>query len=369
MIHGVVMAGGSGTRFWPLSRRKRPKQLLPITGGGPMVAETVARVRSVIPPERIWVVTHRDQAEGIRAAIPEVPEGQILAEPAARNTCACAALAAVAIAARDPDATLVMMPADHDIRPPEEFAATLLAAAESVQRHGGLMVFGIKPSYPATGYGYIHRGPVLHEARGIDVREVRGFREKPNAGTAAGFLATGEYLWNSGIFVWKAARIRAAIGEFEPEIGAPLEAVAHALEPAGPRVLGEKGVAALAEAYAKIPAVSVDIGVLERARDVRLIEIGYRWSDVGSFDALDDLLPTDESGHRVVTPEGSTVLSLGSQNCLVHSSAPHAIALVGVEDLIVVHTPDATLVCRRGHAENVKQVVDQLTKAKRDDLL
>jgi mannose-1-phosphate guanylyltransferase len=369
MIHGVVMAGGSGTRFWPLSRRKRPKQLLPITGGGPMVAETVARVAGAIPNERIWVVTHRDQAEGIRAAIPGVPAAQILAEPQAKNTTACVALAAAVIGARDPDATLVMMPADHDIRPQSEFTKSILAACESVEKHGGLMVFGIKPTYPATGYGYIHRGEELHESRGIPVRKVLGFREKPNAATAAEFLATGEYLWNSGIFVWKAKRIHDAVREYESEIGEAIDGVVRALDPKDPRILGDAAAAKLAAAYAKIPPVSIDIGVLERAHDVRLIEIGYRWSDVGSWDALDDLLKPNESGHRIVAPDGSTVTSLASSHCLVHSSVPHAIALVGVEDLIVVHTPDATLICKRGHAENVKQLVDQLSRENRDDLL
>jgi mannose-1-phosphate guanylyltransferase len=369
MIHGVVMAGGSGTRFWPLSRRKRPKQLLPITGGAPMVAETVARVRAAIPPERIWVVTHRDQADGIRGAIPQVPAAQIVAEPQAKNTCACVALAAAVISARDPDATLVMMPADHDIRPETEFVETIRAACESVEKHGGLMVFGIKPTYPATGYGYIHRGEVVHEARGVAVRKVLGFREKPNTATAAEFLATGEYLWNSGIFVWKAKRIREAIAAYETEIGEALASVARALDPKDPKVIGARAEAALAEAYAKIPSVSIDIAVLERAHDARVIEIAYRWSDVGSWDALDDLLKPNEAGHRIVVSEGSSVTSLASSHCLVHSSVPHAIALVGVEDLIVVHTPDATLICKRGNAENVKQIVDQLSHEKRDDLL
>ena len=196
-----------------------------------MVAETVARVAGAIPNERIWVVTHRDQAEGIRAAIPGVPAAQILAEPQAKNTTACVALAAAVIGARDPDATLVMMPADHDIRPQSEFTKSILAACESVEKHGGLMVFGIKPTYPATGYGYIHRGEELHESRGIPVRKVLGFREKPNAATAAEFLATGEYLWNSGIFVWKAKRIHDAVREYESEIGEAIDGVVRALDP------------------------------------------------------------------------------------------------------------------------------------------
>ncbi|MBI3817330.1 MAG: mannose-1-phosphate guanylyltransferase [Planctomycetes bacterium] len=368
MIHGVVMAGGSGTRFWPISRKLRPKQLLPITGGRPMVTETVMRAREAIPPERFWVVTHKDQAEGVRNALPDVPPSQIIAEPLARNTCACAGLAASAILAKDPDATLVMMPADHDIRPEDEFVKTIRAACASVEKHDGLMVFGIRPTHPATGYGYIRRGDALHISMGVPVHQVLGFREKPNRATAEEFLETGEYVWNSGIFVWRAKRIRDAIQQFEPAIGAGLAVVEAAL--AKSRGVFDASVArALADAYPKVPSVPVDVGVLERATDVRVIDITYRWSDVGSWDALDDLLTTDERGHRVVAPGDSPIISIDSANCLVQSSEPHAIGLVGVEDLIVVHTPDATLVCKRGRAEDVKKIVDELNRRGRADLL
>lgn len=368
MIHGVVMAGGSGTRFWPVSRKLRPKQLLPITGGRPMVTETVARVREAIPPERFWVVTHKDQAEGIRRALPDVPPSQILAEPMARNTCACAGLAASAILAKDPDATLVMMPADHDIRPEDEFVKTIKAACESVEKHNGLMVFGIRPTHAATGYGYIRRGDAVHISHGVAVHQVLGFREKPNRATAEQFLETGEYVWNSGIFVWRAKRIREAIQQFEPQIGAGLSIVERALAKSG-GVFDATATAALAEAYAKVPSVPVDVGVLERAQDVRVIDINYRWSDVGSWDALDDLLMASEQGHRIVSPTGSELISVDSGNCLVQSSDAHTIALVGVDDLIVVRTPDATLVCKRGRAEDVKKVVDEITRRGRTDLL
>lgn len=368
MIHGVVMAGGSGTRFWPVSRKLRPKQLLPITGGRPMVTETVARVREAIPPERFWVVTHKDQAEGVRKVLPDVPPSQIIAEPMARNTCACAGLAASAILAKDPDATLVMMPADHDIRPEDEFVKTIKAACASVEQHDGLMVFGIRPTHAATGYGYIRRGDALHISMGVPVHQVLGFREKPNRATAEQFLETGEYVWNSGIFVWRAKRIRQAIQQFEPGIGAGLEIVEKALAKSR-GLFDENATRALADGYAKVPSVPVDIGVLERANDVRVIDINYRWSDVGSWDALDDLLSTNDQGHRVVAPDGSDLVSIESLNCLVQSSDAHTIALVGVDDLIIVRTPDATLVCKRGRAEDVKKVVDELSRRGRVDLL
>lgn len=333
-----------------------------------MVAETVARAKDAIPPERFWVITHKDQAEGIRRALPGVPPSQIIAEPMARNTCACAGLAASAILAKDPDATLVMMPADHDIRPEDEFVKTIRAACASVEQNNGLMVFGIRPTHPATGYGYIRRGDALHISNGIPVHQVLGFREKPDRATAEQFLETGEYVWNSGIFVWRASRIREAIQQFEPDIAAGLAVVETALAKSRGEFT-EIAYTALAGVYPKVPAVPVDIGVLERAGDVRVIDITYRWSDVGSFDALDELLAEDSQGHRVVTPEGSVLTSIDSRNCLIQSSAPHAIALVGVEDLIVVHTPDGTLVCKRGQAENVKKVVEDLQRRGRTDLL
>jgi mannose-1-phosphate guanylyltransferase len=369
MIHAVVMAGGSGTRFWPLSRRRRPKQLLPVTGGLPMVAETVARIGALVPPERTWVVTHRDQADGVRDALPKVPRAQILAEPTARNTCACAALAAAVIGARDPDATLVVMPADHDIRPPEEFVKTILAACGSVEAHGGLMVFGVKPTYPATGYGYIHRGEVLHESRGVPVRQVLAFREKPDAAKAAEFLSTGEYSWNSGIFVWKASRVLEAVASFEPEVAAGARSVAAALDNESGDFFGPRAAAALEKAYATMPSKSIDVAVLERAPDVRVIEIGYRWSDVGSWDALDDLLTPGAAGHRAAGAGASALTSIDSRGCVVHNSEKHDIALVGVDDLIVVHTADATLICKRGRAEDVKRVVDELARRGRGELL
>jgi mannose-1-phosphate guanylyltransferase len=362
MIHGVVMAGGSGTRFWPLSRRLRPKQLLPITGRKPMVAETVARVRAEIPPERLWVVTHRDQAEQVRTALPEVPPDHVLAEPSARNTCACAGLAAAVVGARDADAILVTMPADHDIAPTESFARTIRAACESVRQHDGFVIFGIRPTYPATGYGYIRRGETAHAVDGTPVHRVLAFREKPDAGTAAEFLKTGEYLWNSGIFVWRAKTLLEAIATHEPAIAAALAKVTAAL--GTPRE-----EAALETAYASMRPVSVDVAILERASDVRVIEIDYRWSDVGSWDALDDLIPEGDDRHRVVTSGKSPLISVASSGSLVVSSVPHAIALVGVEDLIVVHTPDATLICKRGRAEDVKKVVDRLAADGRGDLL
>ncbi|HKE00013.1 MAG TPA: mannose-1-phosphate guanylyltransferase [Planctomycetota bacterium] len=362
MIHGVVMAGGSGTRFWPLSRKLRPKQLLPVTGRAPMVAETVARLGKDIPPERVWVVTHRDQAEAVRRALPALPRENVIEEPQARNTCACAGLAAAVVAARDPDAILVTMPADHDIAPAASFQRTIRAACESVARHDGFVIFGIRPTHPATGYGYIRRGEALHTIDGTDVYRVTAFREKPDASTAAHFLEAGDHLWNSGIFVWRASTLRRAIAEHEPAIGSALAAIDAGL--ATP-----KRAEVIAAAYAGIRSVSVDIGVLERATDVRVIEIDYRWSDVGSWDALDDLIPEGADRHRVVMPQGGSVVSVGSSGCLVYGSSPHAIALVGVDDLIVVHTPDGTLVCRRGRAEDVKKVVDRLAAEGKSDLL
>lgn len=369
MIHAVVMAGGSGTRFWPLSRRHRPKQLLPVTGGKPLIAETIARLEGFIPPERTWVVTHRDQAEGVKAAVRRVPRSQVLAEPRARNTAACVALASAVVAARDPSAILVFLPADHDIQPRHAFVQTLSAACASIDAHDGLMVFGIKPTYPATGYGYIHRGDVHHEVQGVPVRLVKGFREKPDAATAAALLATNEYCWNSGIFVWRASSILRALQRFEPEIAAAAESVAALLDNNPHAFFGPRARRALDVAYEAIPSKSIDVAVLERASDVRVIEIDYRWSDVGSWDAVEELVPLGASGQRTAGRGATALTVIDSRGCLVHNSEDHHIALVGVDDLIVVHTKDATLICKRGKAEDVKRVVDELAREGHDNLL
>lgn len=361
MIHAVVMAGGSGTRFWPESRRHRPKQLLPITGGQAMLAETLARLDPLIPLERTWVVTNAQQVEGVRRACPRLPAQNVLIEPVGRNTAPCAGLAAAVIAAEDPDAVIAVLPADHAISPAAEFQRALRAGVAAADRPGAFVTFGIPPTWPATGYGYIRRAGRESVHEGLDCFRVAGFTEKPDAARAAEFLAAGDYLWNSGIFVWRARTILDAIRAHMPELHAGLERIVARL--------GESGFQAEVDRiYPGLPSVAVDVGIMEKVAGVLVLSTPFRWSDVGSWKSLYEESPRDEQGNAAIFPHGGTLLAEDARGVLVYSSEPQVIALLGVEDLVVVRTADAVLVARRDRAEDVKKFVDRLKAAGREDV-
>jgi len=347
-LFAVVMAGGSGTRFWPASRQARPKQFLPITGGRPMIAETCARLAGLVPWERVLVVTAESQAALVRAALPELPPANVLAEPAARNTAPCVALAAEEVERRAPGAVQVVLPSDHVIRPLEAFQRTLAAAAEEAAAEGTLVIFGVRPDHPATGYGYIEAGAVLGTRAGIPVHAVQRFVEKPERARAETFLAGGKHLWNSGMFVWSTAAIRAALERHAPEIPRGLARV-HA-------------GAALASVYPTLPSVAIDVAVLEKAANVRMLPIDYAWSDVGSWAALPELHARDASGNVPVLTGGARLVAEDAQGCLAYAEGEEVVALVGVRDLVVVRAGNATLVCPRERAQDVKKIVERLAR-------
>lgn len=360
MLHAVVMAGGSGTRFWPESRRDRPKQLLPITGGRAMLAETVARLGALVPPERTWVVTNAAQAAGARRVCPGLPAGNVLIEPVGRNTAACVGLAAAVIAKADPQAITAVLPADHAISPAAEFQRALRAASAAADRPGAFVTFGIPPTWPATGYGYIRRAARESVHEGLDCFRVAGFTEKPDAARAAAFLATGEYLWNSGIFVWRARTILDAIAEHMPELAAGLRAIADAAGGAGFQ-------AAVDRVYPTLPSVPVDVGIMEKVSGALVLATPFRWSDVGSWRSLYDEVPRDERGNAAVFPNGGTLMAEDANGVLAYSSEPQIVAVLGLDDVVVVRTADAVLVARRDRAEDVKRFVDRLKAAGRED--
>ena len=360
MLHAVVMAGGSGTRFWPASRRNRPKQLLPITGGRAMLAETVARLDPLVPPERTWVVTNAQQVQGVRRACPALPVDNILVEPVGRNTAPCAALAAAVIGAQDPEAVLAVLPADHAIKPVAEFQRALRAGAAAAAQPGALVTFGVPPAGPATGYGYIRRGARAGTHEGLACHAVAQFTEKPSAARAAEFLATGEYLWNSGIFVWRAATLLAEVRAHLPELHEGLRAMLAHL--GTPRFQG-----AVDRAYPGLPNVAVDVGILEKARGVLVLEAPFHWSDVGSWKSLYEELERDGHGNATVFPEGGVLLAEQARGVLAYSSEPQVIAVLGLEDVVVVRTPDAVLVAHRDRSEDVKRFVDALKARGRED--
>ncbi len=343
-IYCVLMAGGSGTRFWPASRRQRPKQFLRIAGAQPLLVETWTRLEGFAPPERILVVTTADQAEEVVALLPELPALNLIVEPEARNTGPCVALAAFEIHHRSQDSVQVVLPADHVIRPREAFQRTLRAAAREANQSGALIVCGIQPTFPATGFGYVQVGEIVRQADGQPVYRVQRFVEKPDAARAQTFLAEGGYFWNAGIFVWHTDAILRAIEQWMPATHAALARVRKGTD--------------IREAYRDLPPVSIDVGVLERAALVRMLPIDYFWSDVGSWNALPGVSPGDVGGN--VKSGGVELIGEDSSGCVVHAEEGQVVALLGVQDLIVVHSGKATLVCARDRAQEVKRIVERL---------
>lgn len=357
MIHAVVMAGGTGTRFWPQSRRTKPKQLLHIAGENTMIRATVERVLPEVPFQRIMVVTRTLHADEIRNQLPELPPEMVIEEPVGRNTAPCIALAAYKIRKKDPDATMAVLPADHLIGKEKEFLRSLRTAAEAAAAGDYLVTFGIVPNRAETGYGYIKLGAVEMELQGTRVHKVAEFAEKPDPATAEIYLKAGCYMWNSGMFVWKVSSIIEAIQSHLPDIAGAFEAVVPALNT-------DQEPAALKEAYENMRSISVDYGVLEQAHNVLCIAADLAWNDVGSWSSLAEVWDPDGDGNSV---QGEAML-LDSRNCIV--SSPHRlVSLLGVEDLVVVDTPDAIMVCHRDKAQDVKRLREELKKRGYDHLL
>ena len=328
-LYAIIMAGGSGTRFWPASRRTRPKQFLRVAGAEPLLTETWRRLEGLIPPERTLVVTVASQASEVQRLLPALPPENVLAEPEPRNTGPCLALAALELERRDPSSVQVVLPADHVIRPVQAFQRSVLAAAEEARARSTLVVFGIRPSHPATGFGYIEAGDLCAEVRQTPVYRVSRFVEKPALARAQEFLFQGSFFWNAGIFVWQTAAICRALESFTPALSRALA--------------GARSPAALAEAYAGLEPVSIDVAVLERAPNVRMVPVDYFWSDVGSWEALSTVLDQDESGN--VHSGAAEAIFEDARGCIVHAERDQLVAVLGLDNVVVVHSEGATLVC------------------------
>ena len=345
MLHAVIMAGGSGTRFWPQSRKRTPKQLLPLAGKETLIQQAVARCAPCVPAERVHVVTNALQVEQSRAQLPQLPAGNFLAEPCGRNTAPCIGLAALELVRRDPDAVMLVMPADHVIRPIESFCDAVERAVGLVDQDSRrLVLFGVVPNYPATGFGYIRRGESLPIMRGAF--QVESFREKPNLETAREYLRTGEFFWNCGIFVWRASRILEALHEFEPQLHDGLMRLGKSLGT-------DHWPTALAEQFPQLKSISIDYAVLERASKVCVVEAPFEWDDVGSWQALPRLIGSDGQGNSIA----GLHVGVATSNCIIKTTDDHLVATVGLSDCIVVHTPDVTLVARRDDEDAVRQLV------------
>jgi mannose-1-phosphate guanylyltransferase len=344
-VYAVVMAGGQGTRFWPLSRAARPKQLLPLGGGDEsLLRATVRRIAELVPPERVLVVTGANLKDGVLAELPELPPENVLAEPLGRNTAPCVGWAAATVARRDPASILAVLAADHFIGDEPAYVEVLRRAVRTAAT-GELVTVGIQPTRPETGYGYLELGDAL----GDGVFRARRFVEKPDRARAEEFLRAGNFLWNSGMFFFRADVVLAAIERFLPQLARGLTAFDAAA------AKGEEAEA-VARGYAELPGVSIDTGVMERAERVAVVPGDFGWSDVGSWTTAWELAEKDGEGNAL---PADAVSVDGARN---YVRAPHGkvVALVGVADLVVVDTEDALLVMPRERAQDVRAVVDAL---------
>ncbi len=352
MLHAMIMAGGGGTRFWPRSRQQRPKQFLTLSGDRSLLQQAMDRIEALAPPERCWIITSEEYRAETSQQLPSLPPDHVVGEPCRRDTAPCIGLGAALIALQDPTAVMLVTPADHVIEPMQEFRRAVQVAAQMAEEHpASLITFGIPPTYPATGYGYIQRGPLVANRQGVSVYRVERFKEKPDAETAERYVVSGDYFWNSGIFVWKAATVLEALREHRPKMYDAVQRIAEAWN-------SPHRDAVLRQEYEGIERDSIDYAVMESARDVLVVQAPYKWDDVGSWLALERMNPQDAHGNTVL----GTHCGINTNNCVIVGDAGHVIATIGIDNLLIVQDGDATLVADRREEGTVKQLVDLLKK-------
>ncbi len=367
-VYAIVLAGGSGTRFWPLSRATYPKQMLRIEGEDTLIRQTIKRIHGLIPPPNIWVVTTEDKAQDIRFHLESLgslaKSVQFIKEPLARNTAPAIGLAAVYLSHLSPESIMIVMPSDHAIPDTEEFLSDLKLAIQGAMKDY-LVIFGIKPIRPETGYGYMKRVTSSNvELRGL--QKVERFVEKPDLETAKNYLSDGNYFWNSGIFVWKTSKILSEIEIHLPSLFQTLKEIESLLfdsdksnKPDPPNKLKK-----LNELYFHLEPISIDYGIMERSPDVLMVPATFRWSDLGSWTALDEIIKKDDAGNIL---KGNTI-DIGSQNSIVFSGE-RLVATIGLKDMVVVDTPDATLVSPKERVQEVRKIVETLKQNGREEHL
>jgi mannose-1-phosphate guanylyltransferase len=359
-VCAVIMAGGVGTRFWPRSREKSPKQFLEIVGKGTMIQNTVSRLEQFVDIHDTFVVTNRVQKALVIKQLPALPEQNIIVEPVGRNTAPCIGLAALHVRAIDPDAVMVVLPADHIIQDAREFQRVLNVAVETANESSSLITIGIKSTHPETGYGYIQMFNEVGDhnpyfSRGV--LKVKTFAEKPNLQTAERFLASGDFLWNSGMFVWRVDAILEQIQRCLPDLYTELQKV----EP----VVGTGQYQSTVEkVYGIIRGISIDYGVMEKADAVYVIPGEFGWNDIGSWSEVHRASGKDERGNSIT----GKVIQKDTTNCLIYSP-DKLVATIGVDDLIIINTEDALLVCRKGRSQDVKEISDYLRRKQMNEFL
>jgi len=353
----LIMAGGSGTRFWPLSRRNSPKQFLNLSGNDAMINESIKRCRSLVPPEHTYIVTNQQQADALnKILLPEIPRENILVEPASKNTAPCTLYAALHIIEKHGDGVLCVFPSDHIISDGERFLSALEKAAYAAETQNKVVTIGIKPTFPATGYGYVKRGKKTTDP---DVFELDSFVEKPNAERAREYINSGVYFWNSGMFVWKTSLAIELNKRFLPRLY-------KAFEPTLGKLSSPEGLKLLSDLYPGLDSISVDYGIMERVDDALVLPGDFGWNDVGSWDSLGAVLPMDAYGNIIKANH----LGVDTKECIIYGNeSDKLIATVGLYNIVIVETPDATLVCAKEKSQDVKHIVEQLNKRGLSNLL
>ncbi|MGI8891705.1 MAG: mannose-1-phosphate guanylyltransferase [Chthoniobacterales bacterium] len=348
-LYALILAGGSGERFWPLSRRTRPKQLLKLVSQKTLLEETIDRLEGMVPREQILVLTNVDQEAAVRLLLPDLPPENIVAEPAKRDTAAAIALATSWVALRDHRATMMVLPADHVIKDKAAFQETMETARRAAEETGALVTIGIKPSWACPGFGYIEKGsaqPLKGPKVPNEIFRVTRFREKPNAELAEAFVRKGSFRWNAGMFVWSVPSVLSEFNRHAPELADFISQL---------RAKGnwEK---ALASRFSELPMISFDYAIMEKADRVLMVEASFDWDDVGGWRAVASHLPKDDDENT----SNCDLTTLHATRNIVVSEKPSHIALLGVHNLIVIRTDDSILICNRHHAEKIKSLVGKL---------
>jgi len=363
MLHAIIMAGGSGTRFWPASRTALPKQLLSLSGTTTLLENTAQRLNGLLPHDHVMVVTSARLIDAVKQQLPHIPADNVVGEPCKRDTAPCIGLAALLVARTDTDATMAVMPSDHVISPPQDFCSAIQLADSIVNKNPKrLVTFGVSPSYPAEGFGYIQTGEPL-PVEGLpdapaSVYRVKSFKEKPAASVAEDYLKSGGYLWNAGIFVWKAQTIIDLLAEHQPDCLTHLQTIVAAWDT-------PQRDAVFAKEFSAIKGISIDYAVLEKAKDVSVIQAPFSWDDLGGWSAVARQRGADSNGNTVVGRH----LGIESKNSIIQSDRQHLVVTMGVSDMLIVNTPDATLVADRTHEEAIRKIVEEIKERGWDEYL